>query len=127
MAFYLINSTITFEWNIDPNTVPLVKADFDITLTVPDGTSTYTDDGVLTYVAPTATTQGKVTYALTPICVGRHQVTLSEGTNTAHIVQAKRDIYVVDVPAYVTTAVAIGQPGGPSTTRGPDVLPPATP
>ena len=121
MGFHLISTAITFEWNIDPAAVPLVKSDFDITLALPDGTSTYTDDGVLTYTAPTATAQGKVTYQLTPICVGRHQVTLSEGTNTAHIVQAKRDIYVVDVPDYVLN----GTPA--KLTQGPEIIPPIAP
>jgi len=117
MGFHLINTTITFEWIIQPNAAPLVKADFDVALTLPSGVSTYTDDGVLTYVAPTATTQGKITYELTPICVGRHQATLSDGTNLAHIVQAYREIYVVDVPGYVLN----GTPA--KLTRGPEICP----
>ena len=118
MSFYSKDSTLTFEWVIRPNASPPAKADLDIKLQLPDRSTTYTNDGVLTYVAPTATAQGSATYELTPTVVGRYQVTLSIGGDTEYIVKSFREIYVVVPPDHVLN----GCTG--KTTLGPEVTPP---
>lgn len=116
MSYHAINTTLTFTWAIRPLPDPPVKADFDIILILPDGTTTYTNDGITTYVAPTATAQGTVTYDLAVTSVGLHQVTLSIGENNDFVVHARREVYIVDPPSYITG-------GTPATTvRGPVVL-----
>lgn len=121
MSIHVINSTLTFCWAINPTDDVPVKADFDIILHKPDGSSTYTDDGVTTYTAPTSTDQGQVTYDLLVDQVGRYQVTLSIGSSTVFIVKSFREVFIVDLPTYV----ASGAP--PKTTQGPEILPPKTP
>jgi len=121
MSFYAKDSTITITWYINPTGAPPVKADFDITLVAPNGVAAYTDDGITTYVAPTATVQGIVTYDLTLADVGLYQATLSIGTNAVHVVNAHREIFSVIPPAHVITGAA------PSLTQGPQVIPPSAP
>lgn len=119
MAIYVKDDVLTFCWVIRPTDTPLVKTDFDILLRKPDNSESYTDDGVTTYVAPTSTVQGTVTYDLTVDQLGRWQVTLSVGDDDDFIVECFREIYVVDLPAAVVA----------KTTQGPEIIPeiPVTP
>jgi len=121
MSFFEKDSTIIFTWGIAPTTSPLVKADYDITLVLPTGVSTYTDDGVTTYVAPTATASGSVTYNLTPALLGLYEVTLSTGDSDDHIIQAYRRVYVVTTPSYIINGAT------PTVSQGPRVQPPRAP
>ena len=121
MSFQAKDSTVTFKWSIAPNASPPVKADFDINLVLPNGTATYVDDGITTYVAPTATLQGEATYNLVLAVTGLYQVTLSTGTAAVHILSAHREIYSVIPPASVITGRA------PCLTQRPAVIPPAEP
>jgi hypothetical protein len=115
MSIHVINTTLTFCWAVPVNVIPLVKADFDIRLTLPDGTVTYTDDGVTTYTAPTATTQGEVTYDLAVgTNVGRHIVELMVGTSLAHVLQAQRRIYIVNPPSYISLGFTHNPYQGPA-------------
>lgn len=118
MSFYAKDSTITFCWVIRPTDTPLVKADFDIKLTLPDGTVTYTNDGALTYTAPTGTVQGEVTYDLTLSVVGRYRVELTVGTDSVYVLECLREVYSVIPPPHVLSGV------DPKTTQGPEIIPP---
>lgn len=116
MSFYEKDSVVTFRWVIAPNASPPVKADFDITLIKPDGVSTYVNDGITTYTAPTTTLPGKASFNLNLALVGHYQVTLSIGTDAVHISNAHREIYSVIVPDHVLTGAAA------TTTQGPQVI-----
>lgn len=117
MSIRILNETVTFCWQIPPATAAPSKADWDVLVHKPDGSSAYTDDGITTYVAPTATTQGQATFDLLINQLGRWQVTLAEGTNTLHVIQAFREIYVVAPPSYVIA----GTPA--KITQGPEIIP----
>lgn len=119
MSFHEKNSQLTFNWILHTEVAPLVKADFDILLTLPDGTTTYTDDGITTYTAPTATAQGKVTFNYTPTVVGLHIVTLTVGGSTDFVVQACRRVFIVDAPPEIASP--------PITTTSGPIIPPADP
>lgn len=121
MSIHLKDTVITFRWWLEPTDTPLVKADFDVLLQLPDGTETYTDDGITTYVAPTATAQGKVTFNHTVTTLGRYRATLTVGGSTSYTQQAVREIYVVNPPAGVLSA------GTVETYRGPVELPTPAP
>lgn len=117
MSFYAQHSTVTFKWVIAPNASPPVKADFDITLILPNGNAAYTDDQLTTYIAPTATAQGEATFNVLLNFLGLYQVTLSIGNDAAHILTGHREIYSIVPPDTVLN----GTP--PCLTQGPDVIP----
>lgn len=121
MSIHVLDTTLTFCWVINPTDVSLAQADFDIILSKPDGSTTYVDNSLTTFVAPTANSQGQATYDLLVDQLGRYQVTLSVGVSTAWVVKAFREVYIVDLPA----SVAVGTPG--KTTSGPEVLPDPAP
>lgn len=118
MSFHVIDTTLTFCWSLNATDETLVKADFDIIVHKPDGTSTYTNDGLTTFVAPTPTSNGEATFDILVDQLGRYQVTLSIGASDDYLVKALREVYIVDPPAFVTA----GTPA--KTTRGPEIIPP---
>ncbi len=120
MSFYAVDSTVKFSWAIRPTDTPPVKADFDIILIRPNGNASFSNDGITTYIAPTATTSGIATYNLNLNVTGLFQVSLAVGTPNVHIVQAHRDIYAVVPPPHVI--FRIGKPN-----QGPEYTPPETP
>jgi hypothetical protein len=117
MSIHVKDTELTFVWGILPTGAPPVKSDFDILLVLPNGVGTYTDDGVLTYVAPTSTTQGIVTYKYTPTTLGRYQVSLTVGGSTDYVIKSERELFIVD-GTFPWAAV------GGDTYRGPLVTPP---
>ena len=117
MSIHVLNSTLTFCWAVPVNAIAPAKADFDILLTKPDGSATYTDDSVTTYTPPTATAQGQVTYDLLVDQLGRYQAILSIGGSTDFVVQAEREVYVVELPPNPA----------PKITSGPEIIPPIPP
>ena len=120
MSYFIVNTQLTFCWAVKATGSPPLKSDFDIHLVTPSDAGTYTNDGVTTYIAPTATQQGQVTFNFTPTVVGRHVVTLSVGTDAVFIVNAERKVYIVDPPAHVFAS-------NPKLSQGPFVLPPDPP
>jgi hypothetical protein len=110
-------SVVTFKWVILPTGSPPLKPDFDIKVILSSNTSTYTNDGVTTYIAPTATTQGLVTYDLYLAQIGRYIVRLTTGVAGSFVVEAERTIFSVIVPEYVLNGTDI------SITQGPGVIP----
>ena len=115
MSIHQRNSTVTFKWTILPTGSPPVAADFDILLILPDFQGSYTDDNITSYVAPTATTQGQVTFDLPLPQLGRYIVKLATGVSTALIVNATREIYAVDLPPHIL----LGAQG--KLTQGPEI------
>lgn len=113
MSIHAKDSTVTFTWIISPTASPPVKADFDINLINPNGTATYVDDGITTYIAPTATVQGEATYDLTLANVGLYKVSLSIGTDAVNIISAHREIYSVILPSVVTAGPSANIVRGP--------------
>lgn len=98
MSIRGVGSTLEFEWSINPTDKDLLKTDFDIRLNLPIDNAAYANDGLKTFIAPTATSRGKATYQLTLTNPGRYQVTLGVGTSSVYIVKAKREVYAVNVP-----------------------------
>jgi hypothetical protein len=111
MSFQTLNTIVTFNWVLQPTDSAPVKADLDIILFKPDGTVSYTDDSALTYVAPTVTAQGKVTYNHTMNAIGLWKAGLSVGDSSAWVLSNWREVFIVDPPAHVTAGPT------PSTTR----------
>lgn len=117
MSIHQKGSIVTFKWAIPPTGSPLLKTDFDIELITPSNTAIYTNDGVTTYIAPTATTKGLVTYNLALTQVGRYVVKLTTGVASSFVSQAARTVFSVVVPEYVLNgADAVN-------TQGPGVIP----
>lgn len=83
--------------------------------------ATYIDDEVTSYIAPTATEKGEVTYDLALDLVGLYKVTLSIGTKFVHIVSAQRQVFSVSPPDHVI----FGR--DPCITQGPTNIPPEAP
>ena len=99
---YLVNTTITVNWEIPATVITYLLEDFDISIKPPDRISTYIDNAILAenYLAPTPTTDGLVAYDFTPDEVGLWTITLSSGTGAAHvefysykILVSKNDLY----------------------------------
>ncbi len=125
MSIFAKDSVVTFQWHIAPTGSPPVQSDFDIELILPNGATTYSDNGLSSFVAPTSTVQGLATFNLTLALTGLYQVTLSIGTNAVHVIQAERKIYSVVLPGYI-----LDGPGATfdhiNTTQGPSVIPPTS-
>ena len=121
MSIHVINTTLTFCWSLNATDETLVKADFDILLSKPDGSATYTNDGLTTFTAPTPTSNGEATFDLLVDQLGRYQVTLSIGASDDYLVKALREVFIVDPPAYVSAGTTA------KTTRGPEIIPPIPP
>lgn len=117
MSILVVNTVITVRWSLSPNATPPLKTDFDIHLLTPANVGTYTDDGITTYIAPTATARGLATYTFTPTQLGKYEITLSTGIASDFIVDAHKKLYIVNPPAHVFTSVA-------KTTQGPEIIPP---
>lgn len=117
MSIHQRNSTVTFKWTILPTGSPPVAADFDILLILPDFQGSYTDDNITSYVAPTATTQGQVTFDLALPQLGRYIVKLATGVSTAFIVRDTREIYAVDLPPHILLGAAGKLTQGPEIAR----------
>lgn len=121
MSYREVGTTVTLTWKLHPTTNVPAKADLDIVLEIPDGTTIYTDDAVRTYVAPTATTDGFVTYDLYLQYPGRYVVELTVGGSAAYTRAARRELYAVVVPLHVKNGI------GPLLYQGPGVVPPPAP
>lgn len=123
MGYQLLNTVITFNWTLKPTAVPPIAGDIDVILTKPDGTETYASAASLTFVAPTGSVDGSVTYQVTVDQLGRWRALLVQGDSAAYTVYNRREIYVVDPPDHVkngptakTTLSPIIPPSSPFTT-----------
>jgi len=103
---YVKNNAITITWNFAPNSSPPPETDYDIQVIPGNLNQTYTEDGSTTYTAPTATTNGSLTYTFTPTTRGLFTINLSIGTDTiTHDILDSVRIWVFDTnPAPSLTA-----------------------
>lgn len=92
---FILNTTVTVNFVLPPAATPPAEADYDILITAPDGTVTYTDSGLTTYVAPTATAPGSATFNKLVDQLGKWELSLSIGTGTAYTLQSQAQIYVI--------------------------------
>lgn len=91
---YLAGEEITVTWVLGPTDSPLLASDYDISITFPDLNGTYTNDGIINYVAPTATTAGSLQYKFTSSTVGRVRLSLTTGTAASHDVLDEKDFWI---------------------------------
>ncbi len=106
---YIVGNEITITWVIAPTDSPLTAEDYDIRFVPSSLDGTYTDDAILTYVAPSALYAGSFTYLFTPNHVGRYQIYLTTGTAASHQVLNKKDFWVFkDAPSSVPSIVVYG-------------------
>lgn len=106
---FILNTTITVCWSLDPTASPLVIGDYDVYVIKPDGSATYTDGGLTSYTAPTATLQGIATYDLSINQIGRWETRLAVGTNLVYVENSAQQVYVIDPPSIfnITTEIPI--------------------
>lgn len=90
---YINNTTVTVNFVLSVTASPPAQSTYDLIVKTPSGVITYTDSDLLTYVAPTATTQGSATYAHLLDEEGRWEFSLTSGTDAAYTVLSKILIY----------------------------------
>ncbi len=83
---YLINTEITINWEIPATTFVYTLDSWDIIVKKPDGSQEYFDAAILIadYLAPTTTTNGYVSYRVTPDTLGLWQIALTSGLGSLH-------------------------------------------
>jgi hypothetical protein len=107
---YVINNQVDVEFVLDPNDSPLIITDFDIAILKPDGTRTYTDSGLTSYTAPTATVQGWGMTQHTPDQLGRWRYTFSTGTEGNYVEYSTIEIFVVAGDFAITNQTSMVRP-----------------
>jgi len=90
---YINNTTVTVNFVLAPSALPPAQSTYDLLVKTPAGVVTYTDSGLLTYVAPTATAQGSATYAHLLNEEGRWEFSLTSGTDACFTVISKILLY----------------------------------
>lgn len=96
---HVINTTSTIRFAIQPNGSPPAQSEYDVEVKKPDGTIEYTDNGLATYTAPTATTQGNGTFDQLFDMTGRWVFSMHIGLFGDNSIVSEVELYVVDLPA----------------------------
>ena len=91
---YIVSNEITVTWVLGPTDVPLTANDFDISFVPSTLQGTYTDGGIVNYIAPTATTAGSLQYLFTPLAAGKYVLELSTGSNIGYEVSDKKYFWI---------------------------------
>lgn len=91
---YIAGNEITVTWVLGPTDSPQLSTDYDIDFVLSPLTGSYTDDGIINYVAPTAITAGSLQYQFTPEAVGRYRLALGIGTGLAYTVLDHKDFWI---------------------------------
>jgi hypothetical protein len=91
---YLIDTEITCRWKLAPTGSPVPEANYDIRVVPPGLSGTYTDSGIVDYVAPSANYGGSLAYKFTPTVNGLFKVTLSIGTGANYQVIGEKKLWV---------------------------------
>jgi hypothetical protein len=86
MSVYTVGTEITVTWILPAEASPPAESSYDIVFVPSTLSGTYTDAGLLSYVAPTAAFPGSVTFAFLPVSVGLFKVLLTTGTGGTHTV-----------------------------------------
>jgi hypothetical protein len=93
---YLAGNEITITWVLAPTGSPLTAADYDIHVMPSNLAGTYTDSGIVNFVAPSASTAGSLQYIFTPLIWGEYRVVLSTGTGAAFTIVDEKNLYVFE-------------------------------
>lgn len=91
---YIVDNEITVTWVLGPTDTPLTANDFDISFVPSTLKGTYTDGGIVNYVAPTSTTAGSLQYLFTPLAAGKYVLRLAVGSNLAYTRENKKYFWV---------------------------------
>ena len=75
---FIVDTTISVNWTVPPMVVPILLEDFDVKVTDPNGVETVYLGAIAVedYISPTDTTDGGVSYHLTPTIKGVWSVVL---------------------------------------------------
>jgi hypothetical protein len=92
---YILNTQVNIEFITLPNASPPAKANFDIAVLSPNGTRTYTNNGLTSYVAATITEQGWGMTEFTPDQAGRWRFVFSTGAEGSYEEHSAIEIFVV--------------------------------
>jgi hypothetical protein len=102
---YTAGNEITVTWVLAPTGAPTAESDYDINIIPSTQEGTYTDAGIINYVAPSASYSGCIQYKFTPLSVGRFRLTLSIGTGVAYAVLEENQFWIF--PSASSTASTI--------------------
>ena len=100
---YITGNPITISWIVGKTSKTIPSSTFDITLHDPNSAVIYTDDAPLTYLAPTATKTGLITYVCPASNPGVWRVLLSTGKSDDYILLDTVRLSVQDNPAEFET------------------------
>lgn len=101
---YVLNTTVTVEFILQPSATPPAQADYDMIVITPAGSYSYTDSALTTYTAPTATAQGKGTFDILVNELGKWEIKLVTGTGAIYQEISEIEIYIVSPIAPVLDA-----------------------
>jgi hypothetical protein len=91
---YIVGTEITITWILEVNASPPPESSYDITFVPATLAGTYTDDGLLSYIAPTADFPGSVTFSFLPTSAGLFKFRLTTGTGATHTVIDENTFWV---------------------------------
>ena len=109
MSIYLINNSITVTWVLGPTDNVIPEAEYDIQIITSGLEGSYTDGGIINYVAPTSITAGSIQYVFTPLAPGKYQLVLSTGEGNGYSELDKKDFWLFEeVPVSFTSTKILG-------------------
>lgn len=104
---HVINTTTTIRFVIPVNDTPPDQSTYDVEVKKPDGTIVYTDNGLTSYTAPTATTQGNGTFDQLFDMSGRWVFSMHSGVSGDNTILSEIELYVIDLPAVALASSSI--------------------
>jgi hypothetical protein len=91
---FVLNTVITVHFVLLPDAAPPIQSQFDIQIEDPLGNTSYTNNGLLTYTAPTANAQGHATYAHLVDVLGRWKFAMAVGDTASYKIYSRSAIFV---------------------------------
>ena len=107
MSIYLINNSITVTWVLGPTDNVIPEAEYDIQIITSGLEGSYTDGGIINYVAPTSITAGSIQYVFTPLAPGKYQLVLSTGEGNGYTELDKKDFWLFEQAPVTFTATKV--------------------
>lgn len=105
---YIVNTEITARWNLAPTDSPLAESAYDIRVVPPTLEGTYTNDGVVNYIAPSENYGGTLSYIFTPMLNGRWTIYLTTGTGANYQIIGEKTLWVfLEAPTRVGSTIAL--------------------
>ena len=119
---FIVGNPITISWIVGRTSKTIPSSTFDITLHDPSGAVIYTDDAPLTYLAPTATETGLITYVCPASNPGVWRILLSTGTASTYLLLDTVRLSVRNNTAnFETRLIALPTPDPRTGAKGPIV------